>query len=175
MSRSTSARLATAGGSLALVIALAGCGAIGDLLGGGSPQRDEETGQVTEGADVDVFQLKVGDCLNLADATEVSSAAVVPCSEPHTDEIYHEFRLPDGDWPGDDAIEQSAEEGCYEAFEGFVGVPYEDSALAYNYLTPTEEGWTDSSLQDRLIQCVVYEPGDGGAAEIEGSLEGAAR
>ncbi|WP_309069379.1 septum formation family protein [Microbacterium sp.] len=175
MSRSPAARLAAASGVLAFALALAGCAAIGDLLGGGSPQRDEETNQVTEGGDVDVFELEVGDCLKLGETGELSSAAVVPCGEPHTEEIFHEFEMEDGDWPGEDAVEKAADEGCYGAFESFVGKAYEDSTLDYVFLSPLEDGWNDPSVKDRLVQCVIYEPTDGGAKEITGSLEGAAR
>ncbi|GAB3270958.1 septum formation family protein [Microbacterium lacusdiani] len=169
------ARTIAAAGILTTTLAIGGCATIGQLFGGGAPQRDDETNQVTESADVDVFQLQVRDCLSLGDDSQLSSASVVPCSEPHTDEIYHEFELPDGDWPGEEAVQQAADEGCYNAFEPFVGKAYEESVLEYIYLTPTEAGWTDTGLQDRLIQCVVYEPGDGAPVEIEGSLEGSAR
>ena len=175
MTATTSARLAAAAGTLTLALALGGCAAIGDLLAGGGPERDEETNQVTESGDVDVFELQVGDCLNLGDTGELSSAAVVPCSEPHTEEIFHEFQLEDGDWPGEDAVEQAADEGCYGAFETFVGTPYEESTLDYVFLSPLESGWNDPGVKDRLVQCVIYEPTDEGAADVTGSLEGAAR
>lgn len=175
MSPTMPARLAAASGSVVLMLALGGCASIGQLLGGG-PDRDEATGQVTEGGDVGVFELQIGDCLNLGSTGELSSAAVVPCSEPHTEEIYHEFAMPDGTWPGKDAIDTAADEGCYDAFDDFVGTPYENSALDYVFLAPLEDGWNDPNVQDRLVQCVVYEPSDDGAAkQVEGSLKGAAR
>ncbi|WP_345750291.1 septum formation family protein [Microbacterium rhizophilus] len=175
MTRIGPVRLAAATGALALLFALCGCAAIGQLLGGGGPQRDEETGQVTESGDVDVFQLKIGDCLNLGENGELSSAAVVPCTEPHTEEIFHEFEMPEGDWPGKDAIDQAADEGCYAEFESFVGKAFEDSVLDYVFLAPLEDGWNDPNVKDRLVQCVIYEPGEGGAKKLTGSLEGAAR
>lgn len=175
MTRITPVRLAAGSGAVGLMLMLGGCATIGQLLGGGAPERDEETNQVTESGDVDVFELRVGDCLNLGDTGELSSATVVPCDQPHTQEIFHEFQLDDGDWPGDEAIETAAEEGCYAAFEGFVGVPYEESVLDYVFLSPLEEGWNDPGVEDRLVQCVIYEPGEGGPAQVEGSLQGAAR
>jgi hypothetical protein len=175
MSRIAAARLGAATGVLVLAAALGGCGAIGQLFGGGGPDRDEETGQVTEGGDVDIFHLQVGDCLNLGDDGELSSAAVVPCTEPHTEEIFHEFEVPDGGWPGKDAIDQAADKGCYDAFADFVGTPHEDSVLDYLFLAPVEEGWNDPNVKDRLVQCVIYEPGDDGAQQVSGSLEGAQR
>ncbi|WP_203138700.1 septum formation family protein [Microbacterium sp. JZ31] len=174
MNRITSGRFAAATGTLVIALTLGGCAAIGDLLGGG-PDRDADTGEFTESGDVDVFDLQVGDCLNLGETGELSSAAVVPCSEPHTEEIFHEFQMEDGDWPGEDAVEQAADEGCYAAFEAFVGTAYEDSTLDYVFLSPLEDGWNDPNVEDRLVQCVIYEPTDDGPKELTGSLEGAAR
>ncbi|GGH48276.1 septum formation family protein [Microbacterium album] len=175
----TARRIAAAGASLALIGALGGCAGIGGLLSGsGQPQRDDDTGEITQPGDVDVFSLEVGDCLNLSDETEVFSAAVVPCSDPHTGEIYHAFDLAGDEWPGDAAVSTAADAGCYQAFEEFTGVAYgeEDSLLAYDFFAPVEDGWNDPDLRDRLIQCVVYKrDGRGGVAEVTGSLEGAAR
>lgn len=40
-------------------------------------------------------------------------------------------------------------------------------------MTPTEETWTQAN--DRLVQCIIYQPDEAGtdSVEIEGSLEGA--
>lgn len=169
-------RSLAAAGALALMVTLGGCSTVAELLGGGGPERDEDTGQVKEGGEYDVFQLKVGDCLNLGEEGELSEAAVVPCDQPHTEEIYHEFELPDGDWPGDDALNTSADEGCYDAFAEFAGIAYEDSSLDYFFLSPTESGWNDPSVADRLVQCLIFEPDENDdAVEVTGSLRGAAR
>ncbi|MCE7482369.1 hypothetical protein LZG07_10615 [Microbacterium profundi] len=84
---------ALAGTALALSIALSGCSALNNLIVGGSndAQRDEETGEVTEGSNIDIFSLKVGDCMPTSDTTgEITDADVVPCSEPHADEVFFE-------------------------------------------------------------------------------------
>ena len=176
MVRTSPARLMTLTALLALTVTLGGCSTISQFVSGGSaPERDEETNQVTEASDVDVFELEVGDCLQLDDATELSAAAVVPCDEPHTDEIYDEFEMPDGEWPGSEAVQTAASEGCYTEFEPFVGLPYEESVLDYSAFTPLEEGWNDPTLQDRMVQCVIYEPSAEGVVEVSGSLAGTAR
>ncbi|MEL5990096.1 septum formation family protein [Microbacterium phosphatis] len=176
MTRTHSVRISAAAGAIALAFALGGCSAVSGLFGGGAPDRDEDTNQVKEGGEYDVFQLQVGDCLNLGDEGELSEASVVPCDEPHTQEIFHEFELTGDEWPGDDALNTDADEGCYSAFAEFVGVPYEESVLNYFFLAPTEAGWTDSSVADRLVQCLIYEADDNDeAVPVTGTLKGAAR
>lgn len=140
-------------------VALAGC----SLLGGGNatPTDDATTPD-------DVFSIKIGDCLNDADASgEVQTVPIVDCSEPHDSEAYFSGNLDDGDFPGDDAITQGAEAICGPAFETFVGAPYQkDSGYDYSYYTPTKSSWKSG---DREIMCVVYDPS---GAKVTGTLKG---
>lgn len=161
--------VALAGSTIVLSAALTGCGIAGSVFSGGDAQRDED-GNVTQEKEIDIFSLKVGDCLS-ADALtggETSSAPVVPCDQPHPYEVYAEFELEDGEFPGTDAIEAPAMEFCDTEFEKFVGVGYQESALDYTWFEPTAESW---SADDRLVQCIIGDP----AGDVEGSLKGAAR
>lgn len=172
--------LALAGTAIALSIALTGCSAINNLIGGGNDaERDEETGEVTEEANIDIFSLAVGDCMPESDTSgEITDADVVPCSEPHTDEVFFEFDLAEGDLPSDSEIQAEVEAQCIPAFNEFVGIDYYDSALNFWWLTPTEQTWTQAN--DRLVQCIVYEPDPADTSGqtqlvVNESLEGAAR
>lgn len=93
----------------------------------------------------------------------------VPCAEPHDNEVYHSFLMPDGEFPGQAAIDAAVEETCLNEFESFVGMAYDVSTLDIFPLTPTEQGWDE--LADREIICTVYDP----AGQTSGSLKGAAR
>ncbi len=159
-------------GTLALALLSSGCGGILDeITGPAEAQRDEPDGQVTEASDADVFSIKVGDCIvseRLDDSGEVESVPVVPCAEPHDIEIYAETELPEGDYPGEEAVSASAEEYCYGEFEPFVGLAYEESAHDFWYFTPLEDGW--NALDDRVIQCVLDTQG----TDVTGSLQGTA-
>lgn len=164
--------LQLAGSALALSAALTGCSALDGILGG-APQdveRDDE-GRPTEEKEIDIFALQVGDCLTEAAFTggETDVAPVVPCEQPHPYEVYHEFELEDGEFPGTDAIEGPATEQCSAAFTEFVGLPFEESTLKITWFEPTQESW--DSADDRLVQCIVTDP----AGDVEGSLEGAGR
>lgn len=162
--------LALAGAALALTIALSGCSAINSILGGGSADadRDEESGQVTESANIDVFALKVGDCKMASATGEIQDVDVVPCEEPHDEEVYHEFPMEDGEF-SEEAVD-AATEGCIgDAYTTFVGVAWDASALDVYPITPTKRTWDE--LDDRIIQCVISDP----AGPVTGSLAGAAR
>lgn len=162
--------LMLAGTALALSIALSGCSAINDILGSGSgdADRDEESGQVTESANIDVFSLKVGDCKMSSATGEIQDVDVVPCEESHDEEVYYEFKMDDGEF-SEEAVDAATQECVGEAYTTFVGVAWDDSALDVYPITPTQRTWDE--LNDRVIQCVISDP----AGPVTGSLEGAAR
>ena len=142
---------------------LAGCGA-------DQPERDEESGEITEASDSDVFALQVGDCLDSAALGDVvETVPVIPCAEAHDSEVYAAKDLPAGDYPGEEEVSTLADDYCYSEFEGFVRLSYESSALAYLPMYPLQEGW--EQLDDRELLCLVVDL-DGG---VTGTLKGAAR
>ena len=65
-------------------------------------------------------------------------------------------------------MQSIVDEQCLGAFEGFVGLPYEQFALEVTWLEPTAESW---DAGDRELLCIVADPAGG----VTGSLEGAAR
>jgi len=67
--------------------------------------------------------VKTGDCLGEEFTKVVSDVLVVPCSEEHVYEVYGEFSLPEGDYPGEDAVTEDADNRCLDLFTDFVGLP----------------------------------------------------
>lgn len=162
--------LALAGSAVALSVALTGCSALNGILGGGAgdADRDEETGQVTESANIDIFALKVGDCMMEAPSGLLEDIDVVPCAEPHDQEVFYEITMDDGEF-SEEAIDAASQECIGDPYTSFVGVAYDASTLEVYPITPTQQTWDE--LNDRVVQCVISDP----AGQIEGSLEGAAR
>lgn len=119
----------------------------------GSPVERDESGQVLQATVLDAFDLQVGDCFNDAGTDEVRSVEVVPCASGHDFEVYHQFELEGGSFPGDDVIEQAWVEGCLAEFETFVGVGFDESQLDISAVFPTEASW--EQLDDRVILCSV--------------------
>ncbi len=120
--------------------------------------------------EVDVFDLKVGDCVAEIQASEETfiSVQTVPCSEPHSAEIISTATLPEGDFPGDEALQAQAGEMCLIEFESFVGLSYEESVLDFSFLYPHEGSW---DAGDRFVVCAVYDP----AGDTTGTLADANR
>ena len=156
----TCSRARNAAVAAVAALALFGCSS--------DPERDEETGELVEVGNVDVADLEVGDCIGEETGEgEIESLEAGPCSEPHTREIFAALTVPDGDYPGQEALDAEAE-GCLVEFAEFVGMPYEESVLEINYMTPTEESW---STGDRELLCTVYDPD----ADTTGTLQNANR
>ncbi len=107
----------------------------------------------TIGGDVDVFSFEVGDCFSEAGGDTVESLPIVSCDEEHDVEVYALYDLPDGDFPGDDVVIESASEGCLERFDAYVGIAYAESVYDINTIFPTENTW--NNLFDREIVCLL--------------------
>ncbi|MBT5773669.1 MAG: septum formation protein [Dehalococcoidia bacterium] len=102
-----------------------------------------------------VFELKVGECFDDPTDATVTDVEMVDCEEAHDNEVYAVFDMPDGDFPGVSVIEQAALDGCFEAFEPYVGIDYGSSILDYSWLVPTPKSWEDGD--DREVLCIVYD------------------
>ena len=100
--------------------------------------------------------LEVGDCLAEPPGGEevIFTVDTVSCSEPHGAEVYAVVTLPEGDFPGDEAVAAQAAEVCAAEFEGFVGLPYAESVLEFSYLYPYEKGW---NAGERVVTCSVVD------------------
>ncbi|OOB90211.1 septum formation family protein [Rathayibacter sp. VKM Ac-2630] len=141
----------------ALALGLGGCSGLNSLAGGET--RDEESGEITEGGTTDVFQLRVGDCLNdelTEEATEVTDVPTLPCTEPHSYEVFQNITMAEADeYPGEEATTQQAEDECVVAYDAFVGLTYQESKYDFSYYYPTAESWAGG---DRTINCLITDP-----------------
>ena len=145
-------------------IALAGC----SLLGGGAGVVEGE------GEQTDVFTIKVGDCLNDGGAEgEVTSVPTISCDEPHDSEAYLSHMVPDGEFPGQEAVFEEAEAACLAEFESYVGNVYEESMVGFSYFYPTESSWATG---DREVLCLLREFDEAGnEIQTTGSLKGSGK
>jgi hypothetical protein len=141
--------------------------------GGGSSQS-------TGAKSVSVFDLRPQDCLNPPKANPnlaVSSVKVLPCTEPHVDEVYcvlpYHATPPSSiqqcpgrpprfagslteDYPGEQALTNYANSLCLNQFQSYVGSAYTGSSLYYTYLYPSPRSWDDSLKRDREIVCILH-------------------
>ena len=168
-------RLAAAVLCAGALTALSACGNIPGIAGAGptgaapapaapaAPVGAAPTSAAAEagtGDDTSVFQLEIGQCISSeTGGEEVASVPIVDCGQPHEAEIYALPNLPDGEFPGDEAMTETAQDECAgQAFTDYVGVPFEDSEFEISFLQPSAETWADG---DREIACLITstEPG----------------
>lgn len=104
----------------------------------------DEPGDLEPAAGAGAFGLTIGDC---ATPTEI-----VPCDGYH---IYEAYALPvlgsTADPFDGDSLLTTADERCLAAFEGYVGVPYHESAYEYLAWVPTEQEWRAGARQGACV------------------------
>ncbi len=117
-----------------------------------------------------VFELADGTCFNdpAVESDEISEVPVVDCTEPHDNEVFATFQLPDGEFPGVATMQDSAMDACIERFDDWAGISFIDSALQVYVITPTANSW--ELKDDREIACVTYREDE---ATMTGSMAGA--
>ncbi|MFD1659372.1 DUF4190 domain-containing protein [Streptomyces caeni] len=101
------------------------------------------------------FTLKKGECFNALGGSlsgEAYDVDKVPCSGRHQAEVFADFTLPGGRYPGDDAIAKAAEDKCYALQYAYAmdswAVP---GNVDIYYFTPTRDSW---GYGDREVACV---------------------
>lgn len=157
-------------GAVLLVLALAT--SCSDDSTSDNTTRDDD-GNITEGGDVGVFALEVGDCFDQPPDGNIEEVAGVPCSDPHDTEVYAIFDMEGGDdapFPGEEAVQTASEECIEDLFEDYVGLDYASSRFQAFPITPTQQTW-ESELNDREIICTANTV-DG--TQITGSIQGTA-
>lgn len=132
----------------------------------------------TSGQGTSVFKIKIGQCMIPPTdiKAELTSVKVVPCSTPHTQEVYavvvygatgHGVTTTSSNaFPGVAALRTFADGACLQQFATYVGVDYRDSTLYYTYLLPSARSW---SADDRKVVCVITTTGQQLAASVKDS------
>lgn len=131
-------------------------------------QRGDD-GSLTAAGNVDVNDLRVGDCFDTGEETEISEVAGRPCTDPHQYEVFAVDTYTANALPSGDALEAVFLSVCLDPFEAYVGTPYASSEIYADMITPSDESWSDG---DRTFMCVLYDPAD---SELTESMRGAAR
>ena len=127
-----------------------------------SPRSDAET--------VRADRVDPGDCLKDSPSSGVvTKLSVIPCAQPHKAEAYAQTDLPDGAFPGDQAVAAKAEQACSSRFQAFIGRSYDESVVELTYLHPIQQSW---ELGDRSVLCMVEMPN---GAPVQGTLRGSRR
>ncbi len=124
------------------------------------------------GVIVNKYDLLPGECFSQFDEITEQTRSVVTtridCDQPHQSEVYALLHYPvphPALFPGDDAIRRWAIVNCYDAFEAYVGAPYELSALEIGVFVPTADNFENPVARYRGVHCWVQRD-DGGELDL---------
>lgn len=114
-----------------------------------------DDGAIVEAGTMSAFEIQVGDCFDdeAFSSDEISELPVIPCSQPHDNEVYATWDIAASVFPGDDDVDMMASEGCYERFESSIGKSYEESVIDFTTMYPSQGSWDNG---DREVVCIGY-------------------
>lgn len=111
----------------------------------------------------------VGTCLAVRDdvGAEITDLPTIDCAKEHSHEVIGVFNSAEDVYPGQEALEETAQRECLDAYGDYVGGSVFGSDYFVSWLIPTLGSWNEAD--DRETICVVALI-DGGA--MTGSVEG---
>lgn len=113
--------------------------------------------------------LAVGDCFDDTidadgDYVYTGEPLIVPCDEPHDNEVIGIHLMAEGAYPGSESLDDEGDEFCAETFPDAIGGEWSDSPLRELWIWPEEDEWQAGG---REIVCGVYLPDH----KIRGSMQ----
>jgi hypothetical protein len=101
---------------------------------------------------VTATDVKVGDCLKeIPGNTRVLTVDTVGCDQPHAGEVFAVLLMPEGDFPGQPAIE-AYQNKCEPELATYAPSAITDNSVQLYVLYPTAETWSQG---DRAVTCVA--------------------
>lgn len=102
---------------------------------------------------VTATDVAMGDCLKEipADGARVTTVKTVGCDESHAGEVFAVLMMPEGDFPGQPAIDEYSDK-CGPALASYSPGAMRDDTIQMYVLYPTVETWEQG---DRAVTCVA--------------------
>ena len=102
------------------------------------------------------FDLVTGDCFTFPRGEAVTQVPEVACTSAHDAEVTATYELPEGAWPGDEAVRTQAEQRCEAALRDYVGIDPLDSTYGPEFFTPDRTAFEAGA--DRVVICLAVAP-----------------
>jgi hypothetical protein len=101
---------------------------------------------------VTATDVKVGDCLSeIPDSARVLTVKTVGCDQQHAGEVYAVLNMPEGDFPGQAAVDEFSNR-CEPELASYSPAAMTDDSIQMYVLYPTAESWEQG---DRAVTCVA--------------------
>lgn len=132
---------------------------VGASAGCGSDEIRAESGEIVAPGSWSVFDLRVGDCIDAGDVSgDISDVGLVPCDQPHTQEVFATVDNPETVYPGASELALWADGACLSKLRSSLGLTLADG-IFISYLLPSFDGW--NKKDDRTAVCVLVFPDRG--------------
>ncbi len=101
---------------------------------------------------VTATDVKVGDCLKeIPGSIRVLTVDTVGCDQAHAGEVFAVLLMPDGDYPGQSAVEEYQNK-CEPELASYAPGAITDDSVQLYVLYPTTETWEQG---DRAVTCIA--------------------
>ncbi len=101
---------------------------------------------------VTATDVKVGDCLKeIPTSTRVLTVDTIGCDQSHAGEVFAVLMMPEGDYPGQSAIEEYQNK-CEPELSSYAPDAITDDSVQLYVLYPTAETWEQG---DRAVTCIA--------------------
>ena len=101
---------------------------------------------------VTATDVQVGDCLaEIPDGDKVVRVQTVGCDQPHAGEVFAVISMPEGDFPGEAAVE-AYHEKCGPELSTYSPAAMTDDSVQLYVLYPTADTWANG---DRAVTCIA--------------------
>ena len=101
---------------------------------------------------VSAMNLEVGQCVSVPAQEATASVSRVDCTAAHQAEVVAVLDIPTDTLPPVSELDIRATSECAAAFESYVGISQEDSALSIFWLRPSVDSW---EAGDHAITCLA--------------------
>jgi hypothetical protein len=168
----TAAASTTLAAGIPLVTGGTGATAVTGTSGSTGASTSGATAASGVGANVSVFSLAPGSCIDQNDLTTglVTTVKTVPCGQPHSHEVYFKTSVTPADQAYDAAkVTAFANQACTEGFLAYVGLAYEQSKYYFLHLAPSAESWNKN--RDRDVVCLLLLEGQKLTSSVKGKKE----
>jgi hypothetical protein len=119
------------------------------------PRRDDD-GQLRGSGQLEVSELRVGDCFDADHATNIATVEAKPCDEPHAFELYHVGEWTGGHdgYPSDVELGAFVFDACLSALGDYTGEEVEGSRFFFSPIIPDEAAWDGGR---RVVYCALFD------------------
>jgi Septum formation/Domain of unknown function (DUF4190) len=101
---------------------------------------------------VTATDVEQGDCLSeIPDSARVLTVKTVECDQPHAGEVFAVLLMPEGDFPGQAAVEEYQNK-CEPELAAYSPASITDDSVQLYVLYPTAESWEQG---DRAVTCIA--------------------